>query len=606
MAPGRDDLIAANSARINTAVNSPSKQTGNLAGATSSAGTQSYSGPRSRMGGNLDVVSTLDSIVFQGKEGDASMRGNVAYIRRWKRGNTAQQAGPGGAAGGTGSLQDVASFAGIFGPQSTLNQDIKSVFSPENQKWLQELPSWDSSIGFTSTYIDENLRLSGDAFKDKFQAFVPGNYGRLAALEAFTPTTKLVPGGNQANNSVVVATPGNAQSTAESTTVKTAETPVTGNLKSANPNGFVNALNKVGRSALGLPPAPPTYAGDVNSLGKAAPLPDGMWQFLFNPSELELEAGPEFKSAETWGVSDKSNSGQPLHWSHNKNAVLKFNSVLLNGFVFGRKVEALEQGLLELFMARDGDGQDGPHVLEFVWGKRVFGPCVIKNVSVKEKQWDEGEVVNAELSFTLEQVPEWTINDGFVDVARPGRQPTVAAPDAPATTPAASAGTGSPGSTPSEGTGTGAASGQKPATPQQQEDFIGCRNLQQLKFNAAAFNPAPGTYAITYSGGLIPGIGSGAVRGAYQSNFSRNYNSYNSFVAKGNTLGVSTSTKCAPSAIKAEHDRLTRNSNDSLKEAADKQMASFMNSCAAELGSKAGGFFDQKGCKRFADGNKPI
>ena len=438
MAPGRDDLIAANSARINTAVNSPSKQTGNLAGAASSAGTQSYSGPRSRMGGNLDVVSTLDSIVFQGKEGDASMRGNVAYIRRWKRGNTAQQAGPGGATGGTGSLQDVASFAGIFGPQSTLNQDIKSVFSPENQKWLQELPSWDSSIGFTSTYIDENLRLSGDAFKDKFQAFVPGDYGRLAALEAFTPTTKLVPGGNQANNSVVVATPGNAQSTAESTTVKTAETPVTGNLKSANPNGFVNALNKVGRSALGLPPAPPTYAGDVNSLGKAASLPDGMWQFLFNPSELELEAGPEFKSAETWGVSDKSNSGQPLHWSHNKNAVLKFNSVLLNGFVFGRKVEALEQGLLELFMARDGDGQDGPHVLEFVWGKRVFGPCVIKNVSVKEKQWDEGEVVNAELSFTLEQVPEWTINDGFVDVARPGRQPTVAAPATPTTTAAPS------------------------------------------------------------------------------------------------------------------------------------------------------------------------
>jgi hypothetical protein len=33
-------------------------------------------------------------------------------------------------------------------------------------------------------------------------------------------------------------------------------------------------------------------------------------------------------------------------------------------------------------------------------------------------------VVNAELSFTLEQVPEWTVNDGaFVDVARPGRRP---------------------------------------------------------------------------------------------------------------------------------------------------------------------------------------
>jgi hypothetical protein len=214
------------------------------------------------------------------------------------------------------------------------------------------------------------------------------------------------------------------------------------------------------------------YSGDINNSGGAAPLPEGMWQFLFNPSELELEAGPEFKTAETWGVSDKSNSGQPLHWSHNKNAQLKFNSVLLNGFVFGRKVEALEQGLLELFMARDGDGQDGPHVLEFVWGKRVFGPCVIKNVSVKEKQWDEGQVVNAELSFTLEQVPEWTINDGFVDVARPGRQPTVASPAEPNNAQTPTTGAGAPATnTPPPSTGSGENPSQKP--PQRQDPSAG-------------------------------------------------------------------------------------------------------------------------------------
>jgi hypothetical protein len=179
-----------------------------------------------------------------------------------------------------------------------------------------------------------------------------------------------------------------------------------------------------------------------------------MWQFLFNPSELELEVGPEFKNAETWGVSDKGNSGQPLHWSHNKNAQLKFNSVLLNGFVFGRKVEALEQGLIELFMARDGEGQHGPHVLEFVWGKRVFGPCVIKNVNIKEKMWDEGEVVNAELSFTLEQVPEWTINDGFVDVARPGRLATEGNPAVSGSSAANPAGATNPtGGNPSPGAG---------------------------------------------------------------------------------------------------------------------------------------------------------
>jgi hypothetical protein len=112
-------------------------------------------------------------------------------------------------------------------------------------------------------------------------------------------------------------------------------------------------------------------------------------------------------------------------------------------------------------MARDGDGQDGPHVLEFVWGKRVFGPCVIKNVSVKEKQWDEGEVVNAELSFTLEQVPEWTINDGFVDVARPGRQPTVASP----ATSSNATGTQTPGPDAPVPDGAGPSDSAKPASP---------------------------------------------------------------------------------------------------------------------------------------------
>jgi hypothetical protein len=128
--------------------------------------------------------------------------------------------------------------------------------------------------------------------------------------------------------------------------------------------------------------------------------------------------------------------------------------------VFGRKVEALEQGLIELFMAREGEGQHGPHVLEFVWGKRVFGPCVIKNVNIKEKMWDEGEVVNAEVSFTLEQVPEWTINDGFVDVARPGRQQLMANP---ALTDTTTPPNGSPDPNPSAGK----SGSQKPAeTPQ--------------------------------------------------------------------------------------------------------------------------------------------
>jgi hypothetical protein len=159
----------------------------------------------------------------------------------------------------------------------------------------------------------------------------------------------------------------------------------------------------------------------------ASPSPDNaVWQFLFNPEELQLSSGPDFNRAETWGVSDPANSGQPLSWRSNKNRKLTFGKVLLHGYTFGRRVDSLEKGLQQLFLARDGEnGADGPPVLEFVWGQRVFGPCVIQNIQVREKAWDKGLLVNAEVSFELEQVPEWTINDEFVDVLRPGRQSTV-------------------------------------------------------------------------------------------------------------------------------------------------------------------------------------
>ena len=183
-----------------------------------------------------------------------------------------------------------------------------------------------------------------------------------------------------------------------------------GSIFSANPGGA----------------AAPAWANPFSSRA-AAPSPDNaVWQFLFNPEELQLSSGPDFNRAETWGVSDPANSGQPLSWRSNKNRKLTFGKVLLHGYTFGKRVDSLEKGLQELFLARDGEnGADGPPVLEFVWGQRVFGPCVIQNIQVREKAWDKGLLVNAEVSFDLEQVPEWTINDGFVDVLRPGRQSTV-------------------------------------------------------------------------------------------------------------------------------------------------------------------------------------
>lgn len=203
----------------------------------------------------------------------------------------------------------------------------------------------------------------------------------------------------------------------------TIQVPVTvpakaGPIYSANPGGAV------------APPSSNPFYTPAQS--EYAPPANAAWQFLFNPEELQLSSGPDFNRAESWGVSDRANSGQPLSWRSNRNRKLSFGKIVLHGYTIGKRVDSLEEGLQKLFEARDGDGQDGPPVLEFVWGPRVFGPCVIQNIQVREKAWDRGVLVNAEVSFELEQVPEWTINDGFVDVLRPGRQPSINDERAPA------------------------------------------------------------------------------------------------------------------------------------------------------------------------------
>jgi hypothetical protein len=436
--PGRDELIQQNIARASAAAAAPQPQ--------ESQGQSSLSGgaaPRSFFGGNFEVYSALDRVKFQGVAGDASMRGNVAYIRLWKRGGSVQQ---------TAALQSA-----VEPPQSdsqkVLEEDLEAAIGNRDSVANNFDPV--TGVYGYSPYGDvDNPIEVAEANIQVIENQI--NAEKQKALSSQTPTSST----NTSNNAGAI-------STATSASSALSLNPAVGSVKSANPNGFVNAIGAAGRALIGLPQTSPSYSGGANaSKSPATQAPSGemMWQFLFNPSELELEVGPEFKNSETWGVSDKGNSGQPMHWSHNKNAQLKFNSVLLNGFVFGRKVEALEQGLIELFMARDGEGQHGPHVLEFVWGKRVFGPCMIKNINIKEKMWDEGEVVNAEVSFTLEQVPEWTINDGFVDVARPGRLATIGDPTRPGS--AASTDASAAANAPTVAPGSGAPPAQKPAQNQ--------------------------------------------------------------------------------------------------------------------------------------------
>ena len=494
--PGRDELLQQNIARAQSKAASPQPQETVGRGPIGGVG-----GPRSFLGGNYDVYSALESIEFQGALGDASMRGNIAYIRVWKRGGTAAQTNsgaitqdPGDADALTALDSALVSEWGKFFPKT--NTDTSVIFNGD-PSILPLDPSLSYAVDGANFNRDEDGNIISGFIETTFSP--TPNPQRQQALGTQTPTTS----GVQITSTQIVSPVAFEAQVRPQQNLNNG----TGQVRSANPNGFTNALLNFGQSFIGGGFGKVSYSGQANApRGGAVAVPtsgDMMWQFLFNPSELQLEAGPEFKGAEVWGVSDKANSGQPLHWSHNKNASLKFNSVLLNGFVFGRKVEALEQGLLELFMSREGEGQHGPHVLEFVWGKRSFGPCVIKNIDIKEKMWDEGEVVNAELSFTLEQVPEWTINDGaYVDVARPGRRPLANDPTletnastAPATAPAAA-----PAPAPAPGGGGSPDQKPKPAPSNPNANLnlrTKCTNLRNTVGNLNAIKSGPNFLGIS-------------------------------------------------------------------------------------------------------------
>ena len=218
----------------------------------------------------------------------------------------------------------------------------------------------------------------------------------------------------------------------------------TGPIYVGNENGIVNQVISGASSLAALfgvniprgltttvkPDRQPNTPKDVNLISKKPE--DGIWQFLFNPSELGLSLGPKYSESETWGVMDAKESGTPLQFQRMSNPKLKFSGIKLNGYVFGRKVEDLEQGLFKLLMTAggaDNGASAGPQVLEFVWGKKTFGPCVIKDISITEKMWDNGLLVNADLNFTLEKIPEWTVNDGQVSVYAPYTQPTQTSPE---------------------------------------------------------------------------------------------------------------------------------------------------------------------------------
>lgn len=341
-------------------------------------------------GAAFSVVDKLDNIAFvNGTVG--GMSAVPAYIRYWRRAGVEQK---------TGVNQEREEQNIPFDSQEAFSKDLKQAFSGE----------------FKGVDLGVNTTLKGTYTWDNAKTIPPVDW---------TQAPPVIPGVPQ-----VLNPPPPGSTTVPTNTYKTKPPTAPPPAPPRSNNFFKNLLQGVVFSA--------NPSGVVETATASAPITDAVWQFMFNPEELQLESGPDYNRAETWGVQD----GQALSWRNNKNQKLIFGKVLLHGYTFGKRVDSLEAGLQNLFMARDGEnGADGPPVLEFVWGKRVFGPCVIQNIRVREQSWDHGILVNAEVSFELEKVPEWTINDGYVDIARPGKQPVINDPTLPAAESSSSSGT---------------------------------------------------------------------------------------------------------------------------------------------------------------------
>lgn len=398
--PGRDDALAQiNSARtIPTTVDPSGAQTSTTDPSGAQTGTSTpKSTHKSLLGVNLDKLKTLDSITFQsgldvaGGQMGGEMFNSIAYIQYWKRSLTAdsvQTSNPVVQNAESYNCLGANSIVPVAGTTPTLNP-TPAIDTGSNLTIVGPVPS-------TATGSNPQLPQTTPALPPAANPAIPAT---PTAPTILSPTTPLTPC-PKVNGAVV----------------------------SANPNGGFNGFI---RRFLGFYSGQIPYSGVLSSEGHSSygvvqasaptdPLLPGKWQFLFNPEEIDWEGGPDYGEAETWGVMGDDNAGKPLSWKYMKNQKLTFSKVLLNGYVFGKRVDTIEQGLKDLFMKDDGDNPNGPPVLEFIWGENVrFGPCVLRDLRIKQKNWDNGHLVNAEVSFTLERVPKWVVNDGYVDVARP-------------------------------------------------------------------------------------------------------------------------------------------------------------------------------------------
>ena len=596
---------------------------------------QSYAVPQAKnlFGANLDVVATLgdeDNIQFE-SFGDSSLRNAIAYIVPWQRASSSSRTQSASSAVNAprtdflqGLIDGLSPDFGFSNPGTfdNLSESIDTSFVPY---WDETDSAWDADIDYFNTDLDFFLgddqkgnlsssyytKLLNTDIEDQATLDQSAADKRQAAVSSEVPMgwrQGILAGGRFLAGELIEDT--GTRGLVDTVLTQGAgllNTP-TGPVYIGNANGLVNqvldianifGMNVPRGLTTSIQPNLQSNRSKLEGFAAKAKPSNGMWQFLFNPSEIALSAGPKFKTTETWGVSDEANSGQPLHWTNNSNTKLQFSKVLLNGYIFGKKVESLEQGLFKLFLENPtNDAKHGPKVLEFVWGKRSFGPCVIKDIRVNEKMWDEGCLVSADVSFTLEKVPEWTINDGQVSTFDPTAHPPAASPTK---------------TTPSEAKQPNAEDKSQPPA-KENKPAVRCLELRNAQVNAVKILDKTFEVAAENKSPKLSRISSIVVlknRIKFISDNTKNViASYNEFLNSVTKADPSVyNTKCAREVFGAQYGELISISNNDLYNAytdtiekSDK-IFSGIRTCSNDLRKDLKAKFDAGKCSSVGGGN---
>lgn len=173
---------------------------------------------------------------------------------------------------------------------------------------------------------------------------------------------------------------------------------------------LANAAFTVGSSELKLPGLEGEGAlGNYTLSGDGEEIPKD-WIFVIAPQNISWEKDSEHKVVNTYG----SNNPYVIH-STTGMRKMKLSDVLVEGFSAGKEVESHLQKLekmMEMVMNTE-KGYVSPYCWSLRAGDKSYGMFIILEIKVKEEMRNaKGRADRARVDITLQQVPEFQINDG--------------------------------------------------------------------------------------------------------------------------------------------------------------------------------------------------